>query len=81
VGTLCSLAGVTLAFQAMEIYLARFPYCGGTTAGTTVALPDGCVLVVIAARIRRKTMIRGLILWLLGVPLVVIILLWLFGTI
>jgi hypothetical protein len=65
----------------MEIYLARFPYCGGNTAGTTVAIFDDCVLVGSTARIRRKIMIRGLILWLLGVPLVVIVLLWLFGTI
>ena len=49
--------------------------------GTTIAVLDDYVWKAITARIRRKTMIRGLILWLLGVPLIVIILLWLVGTI
>ena len=33
------------------------------------------------SRIRRSSMLRGLILWLLGVPLVVIVLLYLFHVI
>jgi hypothetical protein len=31
-----------------------------------------------ARELRRKTMARGMLLWLLGVPIPVIILLWLF---
>ena len=49
-----------------------------------IALVDACAIVIIvlgtALRAKEKIMIPGLILWLLGVPLVVVILLWLFGV-